>query len=340
MARKTKMNHITTPYLLRQVNPQNKQLLDEFVEYCRSTQKSETTIAGYISDINIAFVWALQFNSNMFFVDWKKKHIVKYQNWLLYTNENSPARVRRLKAALSSLANYVENVCEDEYPTFRNIINKIENPKNKTVRDKTVWTDEELDNLLEKLVLLSKYEQACYLALGMYSGRRKAELCRFKVSDFDDSHLVCDGALYKSSPIKTKGAGGGKMLECYTLANKFRPYLEKWMCERKLKGIDSEWLFPKNSDPSTHIGISTANSWANTFDRLTDKPFYTHSLRHRFTTALSEEGIPDGVIQEIIGWESGDMVKLYVDTNKDDQIAKFFKGDKIIAPKQTGLDEL
>ena len=76
------MNSLTTPALLLQVNPKNKELLDEFIEYCRSTQKSETTIKGYISDINIAFVWSLQHNNNMFFVDWKKKHIVKYQNWL------------------------------------------------------------------------------------------------------------------------------------------------------------------------------------------------------------------------------------------------------------------
>lgn len=340
MARKTKMNSLTTPALLLQVNQQNKELLDEFVEYCRSTQKSETTVKGYVSDINIAFVWALQFNNNMCFVDWKKKHIVKYQNWLIYTNKNSSARVRRLKASLSSLGNFIENILEDEYPNFRNIVNKVENPKNTPVREKTVWTDEELDALLNKLVTLGKYEQACYLALGMYSGRRKAELCRFRVSDFDDSHLVCDGALYKSSPIKTKGAGGGKMLECYTLAKKFKPYLDMWMDARDFKNIESEWLFPNPNDASQHIEISTANSWANTFDRLTDKPFYTHSLRHRFATALSEEGLPDSAIQTIIGWESGDMVRLYVDTNADDQIAQFFKGGEISVPKVKSLNEL
>ena len=340
MARKTKMNRITSPGLLRQVNPENLELLDEFVEYCRSTQKSETTIAGYVSDIHIAFVWSLKFNNNLSFVEWRRKHIVKYQNWLLYTNNNSPARIRRLKASLSSLGNFIEEILEDEYPNFRNIVNKVKNPKNTPVRDKTVWTDEELDNLLEKLVLLKKYEQACYLALGMYSGRRKAELCRFKVSDFTDDHLVCDGALYKSSPIKTKGANGGKMLECYTLANKFKPYFQKWMQLREEKSIESEWLFPNASDPTKHIEISTANSWANTFDRLTDKPFYIHSLRHRFATALSEEGIPDGVIQTIIGWESGDMVRLYVDTNADDQIAQFFKDGEISAPKQKGFNDL
>jgi integrase len=75
-----------------------------------------------------------------------------------------------------------------------------------------VWEDEELDQLLDKLIEKKWFDKACYLALAMYSGRRKAELCRFKVSDFDDDKLVCGGALYKSAPIKTKGRGCGNMI--------------------------------------------------------------------------------------------------------------------------------
>lgn len=51
-------------------------------------------------------------------------------------NGNSPARVRRVKAALSSLSNYIENILDDEYEDFRPIIRKIENPQNTPVREK------------------------------------------------------------------------------------------------------------------------------------------------------------------------------------------------------------
>ena len=207
MGRKTQMNSLTSPELLEQVNPENKELLQEFLDYLRSTQRSEGTIFGYKHDISIAFVWALQYNNNLPFVEWKKRHIVKYQNWLLNENKNSPARIRRLKAALSSLSNFIENILDEDYPMFRNIINKVESPVNQPVREPSIWTDEELQELLDKLVNRCKYEKACYLALGIYSGRRKSELCRFKVSDFDDDKLVCGGALYKSDPIKTKGRG-------------------------------------------------------------------------------------------------------------------------------------
>lgn len=340
LARKTKMNNITSPELIAQINPKNNELLRDFINYLRSIQRSETTIYGYENDILIAWVWCLQNNDNKFFVDWTKRNIVAYQNWLLENNENSPARIRRLKAALSSLSNYIESVLDDEFPNFRNIINKVENPVNRPVREKTVWSDEELDELLAKLVDRKDYEKACYLALAMYSGRRKAELCRYKVSDFDDDKLVCDGALYKSAPIKTKGRGGGKMIHCYTLAKKFKPYLDMWMNYRKQNKIQSEWLFPNSKNADEYVSISTINSWSNTFSRLSGKPAYIHSLRHYFTTSLAKAGIPDGVIQSIVSWESGDMVRIYKDIDADEEIGMYFKDGDISVPSKKGFDEI
>lgn len=340
MSRKTKMNNITSADLLAQVNPENSHLLVDFLDYLRSVQRSETTIAGYENDIQIAWVWCLQNNDNKFFVDWTKRNIVAYQNWLLNNNENSPARIRRLKAALSSLSNYIEGVLDDEFPQFRNIINKVENPVNRPVREKTVWDDDELDFLLEKLVEHKDYEKACYLALAMYSGRRKSELCRFKVSDFSDDKLVCGGALYKSAPIKTKGKGGGKLIPCYTLAKKFRPYLQLWMDYRVNNCIESDWLFPKKNNMQEHISISTINSWSNTFSRISGKSAYIHSLRHYFTTSLVRAGIPDSVITQIVGWESADMCKVYTDIDADEQIGMYFKDGEINTSSTKSIDSL
>ncbi len=340
MPRKTKMNSITSRDLLSQVNPQNVQLLNDFLDYLRAVRKSDTTINGYQNDIEIAWVWGLQHNNNLFFVDWTKRNILSFQNWLLNNNGNSPARIRRIKAALSSLSNYISSVLDDEYPNFKNIVSKVESPVNKPVREKTVWEDKELEALLDILVSRGSFEKACYLALAMYSGRRKSELCRFKVSDFSDENLVCDNALYKSAPIKTKGEGGGKYLNCYVLAKKFKPYFDMWMTQRNKEGIESEWLFPYKKNVDEHIKISTINSWANTFSRLAGKPAYIHSLRHYFTTSLARAGIPDNVITMIVGWESSDMCKLYTDIDADEQIGMYFKDGDISAPKQKSLSDI
>lgn len=343
MSRKTKMNSITSPELIAQINPENMRLKNDFLEYLKSVQRSPGTISGYSNDLDIFFVWVLQNARNKPFVNITKRDIVAYQGWLINSNENSSSRVRRLKAAISSLSNYCENILSDDEPEFQNfrsIVRKIENPALQTVREKTIWEDAELEDLLNQLVERKAFDKACYLALAMYSGRRKSELCRFRVSDFDDSRLVCGGALYKSAPIKTKGKSGGKYIPCYTLAKKFRPYLKMWLDERARLGIESQWLFPAKDNPDEQMGISTVNSWAETFTRLSGRDFYAHSLRHYFTTSLARAGIPDGVIQSIVAWESSDMVRLYTDIDADEQIGMYFSNGEISVPDKKGFADM
>lgn len=207
MPRKTKVNHVTSEEKTAKINPKNLMLLEDFLMYLKSLQRSEGTISGYSSDLLIVFTFVMEKLGNKEFKDLTKRDVVAIQNWLV-KNGNSPARIRRIKSAMSSLSNYCEDILADddpEYEDYRPVIRKIGNPILQPVREKTVWKDEELEDLLNVLIEKEKYEVACFVALAMYSGRRKSELCRFKVSDFDDSRLVCKGALYKSAPILTKG---------------------------------------------------------------------------------------------------------------------------------------
>lgn len=332
MPRKTKQNSITSPELLAQVNPENIRLGEDFFDYLESVQRSPKTIAGYKNDLAIFWCWNLMHNNNKFFPAITKREFAAYQRWLINENENSPARVRRLKSTISSLSNFIEAILdeEEEFKGFKPSIRKIESPVLQPVREKTVWSEDELNHLLDMLVEQKQYKKACVLALAIYSGRRKAELCRFLVDDFKDENLVCDGSLYKTSaPMKTKGFGMGKFIYCYTLARKFKPYLDLWMAERERLGIKSKWLFPSEIDQNEQISETTLNSWANTFSRMTGRDFYFHSLRHYYTTSLAKAGLPDGVIQSIVGWTSGDMVRLYTDMDAEEQIGMYFKNGEI-----------
>ena len=60
MSRKTKMNSITSPELVAQINPDNIRLKNDFLEYLRSVQRSPGTISGYANDLDIFFVWVLK----------------------------------------------------------------------------------------------------------------------------------------------------------------------------------------------------------------------------------------------------------------------------------------
>lgn len=340
MPRKTKQNKITTPELLEQINPENKRLMEDYLTYLKSIQRSPKTIVGYHNDLEIFFVWVLQNAGNKFFIKITKRDLVAYQNWLLNNNENSPARVRRLKSTISSLSNYIENVLDDEYQGYKPIVRKIENPVNQAVREKTVLEEEQCDKLLTELCRRKKYDKACLVALAMCSGRRKSELVRFKVSYFEDENIIY-GSLYKTpEKIMTKGRGLGKPLTCYTLATKFKPYFDLWIDERKRKGIESEWLFPDKDDLSQHMNPDTINSWMLTCSKILRVNVYAHCFRHYLTTALSKMSVPDDIIRSMIGWESLEMVKIYKDITAEDEFGKYFDENGVKEVKQTSLADL
>ena len=344
MGRKVQHNNIVTDELLAQCNKKNIELGNDFLDYLRSVDRSPNTIDAYANDLKIFWVYLLQHCDNKFFIDLSKRDISKYQSYCLTEYKWSPARMRRVKSTLSSLSNYVENMLDDEFEDFRPIVRKIENPVNEKVFTKTVLEDEQLEKLLNILVDKKKYDKACMLSLAMNSGRRKSELPRFKVSYFDDENIIY-GSLYKTpEQLRTKGRGSrGKMLTLYVLSKPFKPYLDLWMNYRKENGIESEWLFPKKVNGEyidEPIEAKTLDSWADTFGNILGVDFYFHSLRHFFTTACSRSGLPDDVIQMLIGWSDISMVQVYKDFSADEQFEKYFADGEIKKVEQKSLSDL
>lgn len=345
--RTTVYNNITSEDKLQQVNPENKQLEEDFLEYLASIDRSKGTIKQYKANLHVFWCWNLDNNKNKAFHKMTKREFSRFQNHAINEWGWSPKRVRTVKATLSSLSNFIADILDDEeeYEDFQPIVRKIESPADVAVREKTIFEEKELQRLLDNLVDSGEYMKACALALAMNNGRRKAELLRFKVSYFDKENLICDGALYKTpEKVMTKGKGSrGKPLELYTLAKGFQPYLDLWLQERKKLNIKSDWLFPRYADGKwldEQVTTVLLDSWANTFSRIIGKTFYWHSLRHWFTTRLLESNIPEGVVQDIIGWSSSDMVRLYNDASGESQFEKYFGADGIKNVKQSSLTEL
>lgn len=340
LGRSTVYNNITTPELLQQVLPSNVELADDFIDYLKSIGRAETTIEQYKSDLRIFWVWNLQHNQNKEFIKITKREFARFQNHCLNEWGWSPKRIRRVKSVLSSMSNYIENILDEEpeFEGYRAVVRKIESPADDVVREKSIFTTEELQGLLDYLVEHEEYEKACMLSLAMNSGRRKAELPRFKVNYFTDEN-VRFGSLYKTpEKVRTKGRGKGKYLELYVMKKPFDPYLRLWLDERERLGIESEWLFPLKSNPTEPLKPETLDSWAETFSRILQKPFYFHSLRHYFTSECLKNNLPASVVQEIVGWESADMVNLYDDRDADETLAKYFdeNGIKQVETKNLG----
>lgn len=343
MARTVQKNNTTNDELKAGILPENQQLMDDFLEYLKSVDRAPTTIEQYESDLNIFFVYNLQHNNNKRFTEITKREFTRFQNHAINEWNWSPNRLRRVKSVISSLSNYIENILDEEpeYANYRNTIKKIESPINQPVFEKSIFTHEELQRLLDHLVEQRNYRKAAVLALGMYSGRRKSEIPRFKTWYFNEENVLF-GSLWKTpETVRTKGRGSrGKMMNVYVLKNQFEPYLKMWMDYRIENDIKSEWLFPNMKDYSKPMGIDSMNDWTQYFSDYLGKPFYWHSLRHFFTTELARNNIPANVIQDIIGWESADMVKIYTDISADENIGKYFDENGIKKIETKSLSDI
>lgn len=317
--------------------------MNDFLDYLKSVDRSAGTINGYRNDLEIFFVWNLENNKNKKFIDITKREFARFQSNALENWGWGSNRIRRVKSAISSLSNFIENILDEEpeYEDYRSIIRKIESPVNDAVREKTVLESEDIQKLLDYLVEHEEYRKAAVVALAAFSGRRKAEIPRFKVSYFEEKNVLF-GSLYKTDEkVKTKGRGSkGKLLNLYVLKNQFDPYLNLWMKEREKLGFESEWLFPDMKDFNKPIGTSTMDSWKDEFSAVIGAPFYWHSLRHYFTTELAKSNIPSSVIQDIIGWTQADMVNLYVDTSADENIGKYFDENGIKQVEAGSISDL
>ena len=344
--RSTVYNNITSPELIDKINEENKFLMQEFLDYLKSIDRAKTTLFQYEAVLRIFFVWNLEYNNNKDFIKISKREFAKFQNHAINEWGWSPKRTRRVKSVISSLSNFIENIMDEEpgYENYRAVVRKIENPVNDVVREKTVFESDELQKLLDILVEKEKYMQACALSLAMNSGRRKAEIPRFKVSYFNEENVIF-GSLYKTpEKVTTKGRGSkGKLLHLYTLKKPFDPYLKMWMDKRAELGLETEWLFPAKTAEGyidEPMKIETLNSWAGTFSSYLGKDFYWHSLRHYFTTECVKSNLPSGVIQEIIGWSSADMIQVYSDLSSDDMIGQYFDENGIKNVEQKSLSDM
>lgn len=346
MARSTVYNQITTEEKIKQINLKNKELSEDFLDYLTSLGRSPLTIRGYRNDLDIFFTWNHDKNGDKDFADIKKREFARFQGYAMDEWGWGTKRIKRVKSAISSMSNYIENILsdeEEEFENYRSVIRKIESPPNVDAREKTIISDEAVDALLDKLVAEGKYQKACVFALAAFSGARKAELLRFKVEYFSDDNLKFGGAVYETPKIKTKGRGkNGKQINKYVLCD-FKKYFDLWMNERKEKGIDSEWLFVsqnKENGEWEQMKISTLNSWAKAFSRELNVDFYWHCMRHYLTTRMKRHNIPDHVIQEWNKWSSGDLVNIYTDLDAADDFEKYFSKDGLVDGKEGSFSDL
>ncbi len=269
------------------------------------------------------FTWNYLYNNNKFFTDIKKLEFSDFFSFAVDELKVGSAKLNNMRSTLSSLSNFIEKFMDEDFPNFRNVILKvIESSPKEQRREKTILTDDQIENLLQHLKETDS-QKACWLALAVTSGARFSELLKFEIDLIDENRTAFgDIFLETTREIKTKGRGkSGKLLYKYILKEKFMPYYKEWIAERNIilkeKKLEHKFLFIKrDGTPATE---PTIRKWVEGFEEYLKVPFYPHALRHYLTTLLSKKNIPQLLIKEIFGWSSLEMVLIYDDSTLKDR---------------------
>lgn len=320
--RETFRNIITSPELIEQINPENKKLFDRFLKNF-ATKRSPSSVVNYRSNLNIFFTWNLLYNDNDFFINIKKYNLIDFFDFGVTELKWGSARYANMHSCLSSFSTWIENILDERYPDFRNLLPKIEKLPKSAVRKKSIFSKDELDNLMNWLGEKGKVNEQCLLALIMSSGSRASELLRFTTDMIDENHIAFEGLFLETTEdIRVKGRGvNGKYIPRYIIKDIFLPYYYKWLPIReqimKNNKKDHNFIFIRNNgEPAL---ISTIRSWMEKWDDVLDKHWYPHAGRHFWTTYLLSIGLEKELIQELQKWSSDALVDIYNDATAKDR---------------------
>lgn len=317
-----------------EVNEFNRNLVESFLS--DSVELSPKSKKAYESNLKIWFVWVKDHLNNKQQIDIKPLEYKRFQNWMVNRGCSS-SDTNNKRAAISSLNGYIEIYYHDEYPTFRNFINKsIKRPPKNIVREKIPLTKEEFHHLVEVLRERNEYQMVAYVLFTFDAGCRREEsrqltkdiitfepIIKKKITrDEDGNEVETDVKMYYTRPIRCKGGKIRKLV----FGEEAMDAMKKWI---EVRGNDDcPYMFvTKYGGEIRQIGETTFNNWfTNTISPIVGRSLHPHSLRaSRATQAVVEDGKDVESVRQLLGHEdSSTTMNFYIVRDEDDAVDDLF----------------
>jgi integrase/recombinase XerD len=279
----------------QEVNQENKNIMEDFLEEYRQRKIKPSTIHQYFHDLRIVLLYIKRKLGNKCIFELGKKDFRRFSLWLTEELNLSNARVNRIMSAVRSLLTYCED--DDEYDYDNNVAKKVKGlPKEpvKTSEDDFFLTFEQVMKLREELIRRGKLQHAVLLMLMFDSAGRRNEV--FQVT----KHGLTEGN--KTNIVTGKR---GKQFPLVYL-NDTRELIKQYLEERGDDDIDSLWIVGKgeNKKPATYEALYERVVYmSKVLSEIEGRKieFFPHSLRHsrcecllqgQDTRLLDENGNP------------------------------------------------
>lgn len=274
MARGRVYNSIFNEEEWKLVNPENKIMLEDFLEEYRQRQKKLTTISQYKNDLRIVFIYVYRKLNNVSILELNKKDFRRFSLYLTDELGVSNARANRLMSAVRSLLTYIED--DDDYEYDNNIAKKVKGLPKEAVRtneDAFFLSFEQIMKLREELIKRDRLQDATMLMLFFDSGGRRNEVYQ----------VLKHGLLEGNRTNVVIGKRGKKFSLVYL--NDTKELIKQYLEQRGEDDIDSLWYSGKgeNKHPITYNAIyDRVVSISKVLTEIEGKQieFFPHSLRH------------------------------------------------------------
>ena len=184
----------------KQVNQENKTIMEDFLLEYNARKMKESTLKQYKNDCRIILLFVLDNCDNRPLTELRKKDFRNLSLWLSDTLEVSNARTNRLMSCCRSMLTYVEE--DDDYDYDNNLAAKVKGLPKEHVRDIVFLDDSVILELVDKLMEKKDYKKATLVALLYDCGSRKNEIAQVeKESFYDESKNLTNKLIGKRGKI-------------------------------------------------------------------------------------------------------------------------------------------
>ena len=224
-------NEVYTPEKWEKVNPENKDILDDFILEYKQRKKAKSTVEGYFQDLRMILIIIMEQYNNKCILELNKKD---FRNISILLSDDfglSSNRVNRMKSAMNSMLTFCEE--DDEYDYEVNYAKKVAGlPKEKVKvnEDDFFFTYEEFIKVRDKLIEIGDLQTATLWSIGFDSAGRKNELYQILKQGLLDGN--------KTNIVRGKR---GKMFSLAYL-NDTKEIIRKYLEERGEDSIESLWI--------------------------------------------------------------------------------------------------
>lgn len=274
MARGRVYNSIFNEEEWKQVNSENKLMIEDYLEEYRSRKIKESTLKQYFNDLRIIMIYILRKLNNRSILELNKKDFRRFNLYLTEQLGVSNARSNRMMSAVRSMLTYIED--DDDYDYDNNLAKKVRGlPKDpvRTNEDDFFLSFDQVMKLRNELIERNRLQDAVLLMVMFDSAARRNEAFQ----------ITKHGLLESNRANEVIGKRGKKYKPVYL--NDTKELIKQYLEQRGEDDIDSLWI-AGSGEHKRPIGYNTIYDRVVSISKVLSEiegkqiEFFPHSLRH------------------------------------------------------------